>query len=106
MANSAGPNGNRLSTGRCRSFLRRLVILGLLATLRARFLDHLGQAAGEAARPDRRAAVGAGVADGFEHPRAVGPSLPLLARAAWPIFLWDAISLALGPAGADHDLVV
>src|SRR4051794_12102150 len=106
MANSVGDRRNPLFDGRRRSLLGRLVVLGLLATLGAGFLDHLGQAACKAAGPDRGAAVGAGVANRFQHPSPVGPCLALLARTAWSVFLGNAIALGLGPAGADHNLVV
>ena len=48
-----------------RPSLGRLVLLLLLASLPPSLLDFLGQAAGEAARPDGRAAADPGRADRF-----------------------------------------
>src|SRR5689334_22639415 len=91
---------------RRRSLLRNCDFLRALAVLLPRLLDHLRQAAGEPARADRRAAVDAGGADRLDRPRLVGPGLLLLAGSARPVFLRQAVALALGAPGADHDLVV
>src|SRR5256885_13565864 len=86
--------------------LRRGGFVGLLAALGTGLLDDLGQAAGETARPDRRAAVGARGADRFQRPRLGRPGLLLLAGTTRSVALGDAVALALGLARADHHLVV
>ena len=60
-----------------------------------------------ARRADRRAAVDPGRADGLEAARALlAHACARLERAALAKRLGDAVALALGLAGADHDLVV
>src|SRR4030095_11919077 len=77
------------------SFLRDGAFLGLLATLLERLFDQLLGAAGEAGGADRRTAVDAILAVGFEGDRLVGPGFTRLARAALPVALRNAKPLAL-----------
>src|SRR2546423_11740123 len=82
-----------------------MVLVRLLALL-AGFADDLRQAAGVARRAHRRAAVDTRRADRLQHSRLPRPRFGLLARAARPVFLGDAVALALGPAGADDDPIL
>src|SRR6185369_2117313 len=73
----------------------------------ALFLGRLGElreAAGGAARPDRRAAFGAGTPDIFEGLGAVHPALDAGIIGIGAQFLGNAIAIPIGQARADEDL--
>src|SRR4249919_1564522 len=78
----------------------------LLAALLERLVDQLLGAASEACRADRRTAVDAIPAIGFEGNRLVGPGFARLARPALPIALGNAKPLALWLSRTDHHFVV
>src|SRR5437764_11844472 len=85
--------------------LRRSIVVVRLLALLVGFADDLRQTAGVARGTNRRAAVDSGRADRLQYARLPRPGFGLLPWAARPKFLGDAVALALGPAGADDNLI-
>src|SRR6187397_2488994 len=88
------------------SLRRNRALVGLLFALLERLVDQLLGAASKAGWADRRTAVDAILAIGFESDRLVCPGFARLARSALTVAFRDAKPLALRLASANHHLIV